>query len=134
MPPTNQNRQREPDAYLFELSNNVSASTQATNPESETTDVPFAGRVTGITLGWLDGADGQAGVRIVDETGHTYIPYNTTDLDGQDQYIASNDFTRTFRVRFDVAEDETIGADFINTDGTNSHLVNVFLTIERRDD
>lgn len=122
----------EEDTYILELSKNVSANTTYQNPETVTTDMPFAVRVVGITLGWLSGANAQAGVKIKNETGNTYIPYNEQDLDNNASYIASNDFTGRFPVRFGMDDDETLIAEFINVDGSNSHLVNVFVTVERR--
>lgn len=112
----------ERDSYPFEMSLDVSASTET----SRELTVPYDGRVTKVIIGWPSGANNKVGVGFRTKGGIELIPRNSDE-----DYIAANDFTHPFDVQTDVAEDDVLVAEFNNTDATNAHFINVFVEIRK---
>lgn len=109
-----------PRSFPFELSMDVPANTPTTDPVTQTVEVPYDGRVTTVVIGWPSGTDKGVGVKIRDNRGHQYVPYNTDE-----EYIAADNFTHPFAVHVDIEEDDELVAEFVNAT-SEDHLVNVF--------
>lgn len=118
-------KEEDNDSFQFELSKQVPAGKTVT----EEIEVPYDGRADGLMLGFPDGAQQLVGVRLFDgEDGEAYFP-----RDNNNQYFASNDFFNEFKTRFSVEEEDTLVAEFDNTDPDKPHFINVMVTLVRED-
>lgn len=108
--------------FPFEMSHDVPADTQPEDPNmvervpSEETDT----RIVSLSLGWPDGANNAVGIRVRTGNGLTLFPRN-----GQDDFVAFNDFAETFGLDYRLDPGEKLIADTINVDTTNNHFVNI---------
>lgn len=115
------------DSYPFEFSTDVPANTTADDPVETTREIPYEGRIVALTVGWPAGANNLTGVQFRTESGERFFPRNK-----QDEYIAADDFTRTFNLRADVDKDSELVAEFVNNDTTHGHFINVVAEIEKK--
>lgn len=116
--------------FPVEMSHYVPADTPTTDPV-ETVRVPDQqnpSRITAISLGWQDGASNVVGVKIRTGDGLTLLPRNP-----QDDFIAFNDFSDTWDLRYELDAGEKLVAETVNLDAQNQHFVNIVPHIEELD-
>lgn len=112
-------------AFPFEFSKDVSAGTTRDSFETREREVPYDGWIIELVVGWPAGADNGVGVQFRRKSGEVFFPRNK-----EDAYIAQDDFQHPYNVCAPVREGEVLVAQYINTDTSNSHFVNVVPTIQ----
>lgn len=122
---TETRRQRDPSIvgeFPVEMSHSVPADTPITDPNlvERTPDEDGFARVTAISVGWQDGAGNAVGIQVRTANGLKLLPRNP-----EDQYLAFNDFSETFPLRYTLSPGETLVAQTVNLDNQNSHFVNI---------
>lgn len=113
--------------FPFEMSHDVPPDTPVSSP-NEVVRVPDeqnVTRVVAVSLGWPDGASNAVGIQITTGSGLTLFPRNP-----EDNFVAFNDFSETFGLRYELNPGEELIARTINVDATNSHFVNIVPHIE----
>jgi len=110
--------------YSLELSHDVSANTNASNPEQEEREIEDPVLLTGVVVGWPDGADNKAGPRLRDGQSKKLWP-----RDDPSEFVGGNDFTNEFPIREVMDEGENVVAEFANNDTNNSHYINVVVNV-----
>lgn len=111
-------------SFPLEFSATITSNTPSEDPEIINRDVPFDGVITDVVIGWPAGADNLVGAQLGLESGERFVPRNK-----EDEYIAADDFTHSFSVREEVSEDDTIQAQYVNSDDTFDHFMNMFVTV-----
>lgn len=118
--------------YVIDMSHNVPVDTPTTNPV-QTVRVPDEqdpSRLTAVSLGWQDGTNHKVGIQLRTGSGEKLIPRNS-----EDQFLAFNDYTETFRVEKELAEGEEIVAETVNLNsGGGSKFVNIVPHISELDE
>lgn len=114
----------------IEISTNVPANTSTSNPVTTDRAVPFSGRITEIVVGWPSGSDQRAGMQLAldnaDESDETKLyPFNP-----EDDFVGLDDKTIKHDSGFDVDSGDKLIGKFANNDDTNSHFLNLIVTIE----
>lgn len=116
------------ESFVFEFSTDVPKNTKRGDDETvkKSREIPWKGLVKTVVIGWPPGANNAAGVAFGRKGAEDFLPRNP-----EDQFLAGNHFTHAFDVTAVVAKEEDLEAEFVNYDSSNSHFVNVFVTIER---
>lgn len=110
--------------FPIEFSTNVPADTGLGDPLEIRREMPFDGHVTELMVGFPAGAGGAVGVQFRRVSGSTLFPYNT-----EDQYIAQDDIQHPYSMCASVREEETMVAQYVNTDVDNDHFINVIASV-----
>lgn len=124
MPPTDRRRRKR--EFSLSFSKNVSAgATTPNDTETVEIDMPFDGWTAGLTIVW-PASDGGVGVQLRRNEGERLFP-----RDDKNEFESSPiAFGDTFRLQTEIEQGETLVAEYVNNDSTNSKFTTVILGVE----
>lgn len=112
--------------FPLEFSTNVPSGTTLDSPVTTSREAPYDGFVTELMVGFPPGAGGAVGLQFRNAAGEVFFPYNE-----EDHYVAQDDIQHPYSVCFPVRDGETLVAEFVNTDTSEDHFVNVIPTVRK---
>jgi hypothetical protein len=122
--------------FPYPMAAEVPPNTSRNDPVAATIEPDYDATITTVYLGFPAGTQQTVGVRLSDGGGEVWIPRGgqrvTSDGTREPQYIAEDDVTVAIDLNVAVDEDNTIQAQFVSTDPSNSHYVTVTPILRER--
>jgi hypothetical protein len=124
----------EPREYPWNFEVEVPADTSILDPVSVDFEPDYDAIITGIEIGYPDGIQQSVGIQIGTAGGEVWVPRGgTRKLAGEDpeeSEFVQQDLSIEPNIKIDA--DNPIVAEFVNTDPSENHLVEIDLTLRER--
>jgi len=115
-------------SFPFVLELEVPASTTRDSPAVVSLDVPYDATITDVTIVSTNAAAQRVGGQLVSASGRRWVPRNPQD---STVFLPLDDNPNEFTINVDVQEDDTLEANYINTD-TTSHYAATIIALKER--